>query len=752
MAWPLSQDYNEAVQDPGLCFADDELRAAQVVTNALGLPMPRSGNFADVYEMCSAAGDRRWAVKCFTRAVPGQRERYAAISDHLRQARLRFTVEFQYLEQGIRVAGQWYPVVKMDWVEGLLLNEFVRNSLDRPAMLEALANRWVKLARKLRSVGIAHADLQHGNVLLVPGRDEKHLALKLIDYDGMFVPALASVPSGEVGHPSYQHPKRLRDATYNAEVDCFPLLVISTAIRALMVGGRPLWDRYDNGDNLLFGRQDFAAPTKSMLIAELLKLGDPTLRLLAEQLIDAARRPLNQTPLLDDLIPRERESFTVSGNERWVSGAQEAPVEVVSPRPVAGPPAEPVVATLAAAAVPVGTPSRLPSPAVLTPPAKIAASPVAPERASGFGQSSVAVPRKKRGMPLWAWMVAGATGAAVAGGVSLVAVVWFAFVQGKPKQGSEAAPSSLRTGADMEHLTTKSARQDAAVGKKGLPVKEAVADDGKLMNDADTPMPPSVGPAADKAKAKPLIDEVVADKAKVKPLTEEAIAGNYKPRFFENGRRAVPAVPLVLLDERITLADRPAVHIWRKKGIDIPCVLSNSSDKTELVPGGLLPHKVSVHPSPNEFVAITWKSPIAGSVRVAAQVTRLRPDGNGVAWWIEYRRSGECFVLADGLLHPGGTATAQENVLNVEIGDLLMLAVDPRNGDHGADHTDISFTVTDLDNPARSWDLAADVADTLVAANPHADRQGSSGVWRFVRGPAEVRNDRGITNRVNPTK
>jgi hypothetical protein len=301
MSWPLSQDYNEAVQDPRLCFADDELRAAQVVTNALGLPMPRSGNFADVYEMRSAAGERRWAVKCFTRAVPGQRERYAAISDHLRQAQLRFTVEFRYLEQGIRVAGQWYPVLKMDWVEGLLLNEFVRNFLDRPPMLEALANLWAKLAGKLRSTGIAHGDLQHGNVLLVPGRDEKHLALRLIDYDGMYVPALARIPSGEVGHPAYQHPQRLREATYNVEVDRFPLLVIYTAIRALITGGQSLWDRFDNGENLLFCRQDFEAPTKSALFAALLKADDPEVRSLAADLIDAARLPLEQAPLLNEL-------------------------------------------------------------------------------------------------------------------------------------------------------------------------------------------------------------------------------------------------------------------------------------------------------------------------------------------------------------------------------------------------------------------------------------------------------------------
>jgi hypothetical protein len=58
----------------------------------------------------------------------------------------------------------------MDWIEGLLLNEFVHQHLDRPAMLEATAALWVKLGARLRRGGIAHGDLQHGNVLLVPGR------------------------------------------------------------------------------------------------------------------------------------------------------------------------------------------------------------------------------------------------------------------------------------------------------------------------------------------------------------------------------------------------------------------------------------------------------------------------------------------------------------------------------------------------------------------------------------------------------
>jgi hypothetical protein len=302
MPWPLSQDYNEAVQAPHLCFADDELRASRAAANALGLPMPRSGNFADVYELHREATGRRWAVKCFTRQVAGLRERYAAISAHLRQARLPFAVDFQYLEQGGRGRGQWYPVLKMDWVEGQLLNEFVRQHLDRPGMLEALGQVWARVAQRLREAHLAHGDLQHGNVILVPGREAGSLALKLIDYDGMWVPALAQRPSGEAGHPAYQHPQRLREGTYGPEVDRFPVLVIYCAIRALAVGGRALWDRYDNGDNLLFQEQDLRGPRESGLFWELVRLNDPEVRWLADRLSRAAYRPLDETPLLEELL------------------------------------------------------------------------------------------------------------------------------------------------------------------------------------------------------------------------------------------------------------------------------------------------------------------------------------------------------------------------------------------------------------------------------------------------------------------
>jgi hypothetical protein len=298
MAWPTSQDYNEAIQNAQTCLADVELRAGRPVVNTLGMPLPRSGNFADVYEFDCPASGKRFAVKCFTREVPGLQERYSAIGKHLAQAQLSFMVDFQYLEQGIRVRGQWYPILKMRWVEGLLLNDFVRKYCHQRSTLEQLSDLWLKMALRLREAGIAHGDLQHGNVILVPGAKDRSLKLRLIDYDGMFVPALAGRPSGEVGHPAYQHPERLRTGAYDADVDRFSLLVIATALRALIVGGRALWDRYDNGDSLLFRQADFSVPGQSALLKELWSVPDTIVHVLAGHLFVSLYSPIDQVPLL----------------------------------------------------------------------------------------------------------------------------------------------------------------------------------------------------------------------------------------------------------------------------------------------------------------------------------------------------------------------------------------------------------------------------------------------------------------------
>ena len=137
---------------------------------------------------------------------------------------------------------------------------------------------------------------------LVPGDAQNKLGLKLIDYDGMWVPALADMQSGEIGHPNFQHPLRLKDRLYNADVDRFPHLVIASALRARCWAGKALWDRFDNGDNLLFKEADLRDLSNAPVVKALWDLNDNVLCILLGKMALASKEPIAQDALARRLL------------------------------------------------------------------------------------------------------------------------------------------------------------------------------------------------------------------------------------------------------------------------------------------------------------------------------------------------------------------------------------------------------------------------------------------------------------------
>jgi len=274
--WPTMYDYQEAVQSPSYCFKDADLKDGEAVQNSLGLPRPVCGMFASVYEIENKK--RRWAAKCFLRNIPDLHNRYKQIALHIGKCGLPYFVDFVHEEEGIRVQGQWFPLAKMEWVKGCQLNEYLERNLNNSKKLEALETHWAEMLRDIEDARIGHADLQHGNVLVTDAGE-----LRLIDYDGMWVPALKGKGSHEMGHPDYQSPLR-SDKDFDLGIDEFAGNVIQISIRAL--SKKPeLWKKYNNGDNLLFRRTDYLDPKKSQLFSEIYKLGDGDLRTRLEEVI-----------------------------------------------------------------------------------------------------------------------------------------------------------------------------------------------------------------------------------------------------------------------------------------------------------------------------------------------------------------------------------------------------------------------------------------------------------------------------------
>ena len=282
--WPLNIDFTIAVQNPQLCFADYDLQQANTAKNSRGRVLLWSGNFATVYKLTK--GDRAWAVRCFTRIPQANvQHRYQLISDYLNQHQIPYLVNFEFLAKGVLVKGEWYPILKMDWVSGMEIDRYIGEYINDSQVLLRLDKQLQQLRADLQRVGIAHGDLQHGNIM-VNDRSE----LKLVDYDGMYVPALRGIPPLEVGHPNYQPPNRSLD-DFGDRLDEFSFNVISLSLRALAT--KPdLWQIFhEDNKNLIFRQNDFQQPESSPVFQSIATISDDETRSLCDRLIRQCQDP-----------------------------------------------------------------------------------------------------------------------------------------------------------------------------------------------------------------------------------------------------------------------------------------------------------------------------------------------------------------------------------------------------------------------------------------------------------------------------
>lgn len=272
MYWPNISDYQEALQNPSLCFQLPELRAGQVSLASDGRPKVISGNTASVYQLNNSI--QSWAIRCFLKPVTDQQHRYQLLNQQLTVSRLPAIVDFEYYPQAILLGAQWYPIIKMPWIEGKTLNQFIEESLNNPKQLLDIASKWRDLINSLQANRLAHGDLEHRNIIVTSQN-----SLQLVDYDTMFVPALRGEKSPELGNENFQNPKRTLDE-FDEKIDNFSALVIYLSLRALVYQPN-LWQQFYQGENLLFTRKDYLNPYQSSLFYQLKNSSDEAVRQLA---------------------------------------------------------------------------------------------------------------------------------------------------------------------------------------------------------------------------------------------------------------------------------------------------------------------------------------------------------------------------------------------------------------------------------------------------------------------------------------
>lgn len=251
-----------------------------------GQPFRSNGRFATVFRLDCPDGTAH-ALRCFVIDQPDARKRYELLSDYLARHPVRAFVECQYFDDGVMVDSgggeQWWPVVKMGWVEGDHLSSVIENAIETKDFerLQAIEAGWVELVDCLEESGIAHGDLHPENVMVT-----RQGEIVLVDYDGVWVPGCEGLGCEQIGMENYQHPRRAAQH-YGPAIDRFSELVILLALRVFRVAPQLYDTLYKGADQLLLSVDDYRSPGVSKTLGVLRGLEHPEVEDLLKRL-DAA--------------------------------------------------------------------------------------------------------------------------------------------------------------------------------------------------------------------------------------------------------------------------------------------------------------------------------------------------------------------------------------------------------------------------------------------------------------------------------
>ena len=289
MQYPLISEYVRAVQDAESNL--DSLSHLVPVLDDHGEPYRSSGAFAVVFKMKDEQTGKYYALKCFTEEQDGRAEAYQQIADELEFIDSSYLTSVKYLDKELFVdcscEDEEFPILLMDWVEGETMETYIANNYTNSYNMGMLCYRFCKMAAWLRSQLFAHGDIKPDNIMVRPDG-----SLTLVDYDGMYVPAMKGQKSPTIGTRDFSHPLRSVD-DFDETIDDFAFASIALSLKAISL--KPsLLDDYGASDRLLFSTDDYRDLSKSKVWRAMQELAndDDMKSLLAMFLLVSAQKNL----------------------------------------------------------------------------------------------------------------------------------------------------------------------------------------------------------------------------------------------------------------------------------------------------------------------------------------------------------------------------------------------------------------------------------------------------------------------------
>lgn len=249
--YPSISQYMDTIKQAAIAPDEyfDKLKYLQPVLDSNGDPIMSSGNFAVVFKMKDEYG-KQYAVKCFHRAQKGRGKSYRLICEELAKVSSQYLLPIQYFEKELFIDSMEYPVLLMDWVDGIPLNKYICQNINDGKLLRRLARDFKELSIWLLTQPFAHGDLKPDNILV-----KQDGSLVLVDYDGMFVSSMKGEKTREIGSPDFRNPSR-SEMDFDKNIDNFPIVSILLSLEMIAEKSDYI-ERYGADDRLLFSCKDY---------------------------------------------------------------------------------------------------------------------------------------------------------------------------------------------------------------------------------------------------------------------------------------------------------------------------------------------------------------------------------------------------------------------------------------------------------------------------------------------------------------
>ena len=300
------------------------LRHLVPVLDKAGEPYYSGGASSVVFKMKDEQTGKCYALKCFTEEQEGRAEAYRLIEEELKFVNSPYITSVKYLEKELFVDSDSedneHPVLLMDWIEGETMETYIAENYTDSYEMSMICYRFCKMAAWLRSQSFAHGDIKPDNIIVRPDG-----TLTLVDYDGMFVPAMKGQKSPTIGTKDFSHPLRTID-DFDETIDDFSLASIALSLKAISLDSS-LLQSYGASDRLLFSATDYLDLSKSKIFAALQGLlADVEARtLLSMFLLASAQKDLSMCSfrLFGLQKPKEKEVWSTEVTEEDLKNAVE---------------------------------------------------------------------------------------------------------------------------------------------------------------------------------------------------------------------------------------------------------------------------------------------------------------------------------------------------------------------------------------------------------------------------------------------